>query len=74
MAQSTIGMTQKSLMLERANDLYSSGKFSSANAYLTSNWGKINNLDYSEAEKSALQLMLLVSGIISNETDRKSVV
>ena len=68
MGQSTIGMTQKSLMLERAKDLYSSGKFSTANSYLTSNWGKINNLDYSEAEKSALELMLLVSGIISNET------
>jgi len=67
-AQSTIGMTQKSLMLERAKDLYLNGKFSSANAYLTSNWGKINDLDYSEAEKSALELMLLVSGIISNET------
>jgi tetratricopeptide (TPR) repeat protein len=68
MAQSTIGMTPKSRMLERANDLYESGKFSSANAYLTSNWGKIKDLDYSEAEKSALQLMLLASGIISNET------
>ncbi|MEY2595062.1 MAG: hypothetical protein RI965_334, partial [Bacteroidota bacterium] len=53
MAQSTIGMTPKSRMLERANDLYASGKYSSANAYLTSNWGKIKDLDYSEAEKSA---------------------
>ena len=68
LGQVTKGYDQRSLLLNKARDLYSSGQFSAANAYITANWGKIEDLDFSVGEQSDLRLIMLVSGIISNET------
>lgn len=62
------GYDQRSLLLNKARELYTSGQFSAANAYITANWGKIEDLDFKTGELSDLRLMMLVSGIIANET------
>jgi len=67
-AQATQNLSSSSLFIKKARDLFYSGQFTSANALILSHTGDWEiNSNLTDSEKSEIELMKLVSGIITKE-------